>query len=255
MVFDINELTKEFKNTVDWMLLNKFANDVKDQLHDCRNNKNILEKDPDSLDALRMIIELLKTSGYHFKRPENFNNKMDTFIKEHGTNFRTSMAKNELIMLVGENRRSNIEQLLNYQTIKDFTTHLHTLSMQGKKEVLGKKGRDDYLRTFGYWDRIPMDIHEKRFIIRSGIYHTHSARDKNDPFEEGSLHDALTRFCSVHLKGKVVEGIDLGDAPGIVDIFIWQYSAEERYNICGKIPNCHECTLKSVCLYAIINSI
>jgi hypothetical protein len=51
-----------------------------------------------------------------------------------------------------------------------------------------------------------------------------------------------------------VEGIDLGHAWGIVDLFIWYFSAEkDGYNICGSTPNCEKCNLNDVCLYALTN--
>lgn len=253
--FDINKFAEEFKKRIDWMLRKEHAKEVKDDLQIFKKSKDILEKNPDSLEALRMIIELIKTNGWRLKLPADFDTKMKIFVKKHRKKFRTLPAKKDLIKLVGDRRKENIKQLLtSYPTIKDFTEHLYDLAIQGKTEVLGEKGRDNYLRDFGYWDRIPMDRHEMRFIIRTGIYHTCSVKDKNDPLEKGSLHDALTRFCSAYLKGKQVEGIDLDNAPGIVDLFIWSYSAEKRYNICGNSPKCEECKLNGMCLYALIKS-
>jgi thermostable 8-oxoguanine DNA glycosylase len=179
---------------------------------------------------------------------------MSSFIKRYGSKFRTKKAREELVKLVGNRRRKNIHQLLTkYTSIKQFTESLYNLAVQGKTVVLGKKGRDDYLRDYGYWDRIPIDRHEMRFIIRSGIYHACSTKDKSDHLEESDLQDALTRFCSIFLKGYAIEGINLGSAPGIVDLFIWSFSAEDRYNICGANPRCDDCILKCACLYALTN--
>jgi predicted transcriptional regulator len=257
MGFDINKFADEFKKTIDWMLNDGHAQELKDDLLSFQENKNILKNDPDSIKALRMIIELIKTKGWRLRSPRNFDNKWNSFMKRmerHGTNFRTPEAQEELIEIVGEGKRENIEQLLQYSTLKQFTDKLYNLAKQGKTEVLGEKGRDNYLRDFGYWDRIPMDRHEMRFIIRSGIYHACSSIDKSDSLEKMHLHDALNRFCGKYLKRHIVEGIELGSAPGIVDIFIWSFSAEDRYNICGATPRCDECKLNGVCLYALTNS-
>lgn len=254
MGFDINRFTDEFKNTIAWMLRDSHAQKIKNDLKNFKDNKDILQNDPDSLKALRTIIELIKTNGRRLKLPVNFDSEWNSFMKTHGTNFRTPRAKQELINLVGDRRKKNIDQLLTSSTLKQFTDKLYNLAKQEKTEALGEKGRDNYLRDFGYWDRIPMDRHEMRFIIRSGIYHACSCKDKSDPLEKNDLHDALTAFCTKHLKGYLVEEIDLGNAPGIVDTFIWSFSAEDRYKICVATPNCEKCNLKGVCLYALTNS-
>ncbi|MEO0114819.1 MAG: hypothetical protein ABIK93_05035 [candidate division WOR-3 bacterium] len=251
MGFDIKKFAKGFKDTINWMLENEHAQKIKDDLKNFKENKTILQRDPDSLKALRTIIELIKTNGWRLRLPQNFDSKWDSFVATHGTNFRTPMAIEELIKLVGNRRRNNIEQLLRYSTLQQFTDNLYNLAKQGRTEVLGEKGRDNYLRDFGYWDRIPMDRHEMRFIIRSGIYHACSSIAKSDPLEKSDLRDALNKFCATYLNGYQVEEIDLDKAPGIVDIFIWSFSAEDRYNICVATPKCEKCKLNGVCLYAL----
>lgn len=253
MEFEINKFSNKFKNTIDWMLRDSHAQDIKDGLQYFNTNKNSLERDPDSKEALRLIIRLVKTSGFRLK-PRNFDNKLDSFIKQYGEDFRTSSARDELNMLVGDRKKKNMELLFAYPTLKQFTDNLYTLANHGKTEVLGEKGRDNYLRDFGYWDRIPIDIHEMRFIIRSGIYHTFSSIDKSDHLRKSDLQDALTRFCRKCLNGYSVEGIDLGTAPGIVDTFIWSFSAIDIYNICGVTPKCEKCNLCDACLYSLANS-
>ncbi len=255
MGFDISKFAEEFKNTIDWISKSQHSKKIKDDLQFFKNNRDELKKNPDSVNALRMTIELIVTNGWRLRKPIDFDSKMDSFIKKHGRNFRTSKAKNELIGLVSDRRKKNIEQLLEYPTIKELTEKLYNLAKEGKTVVLGEKGRDNYLRDFGYWDRIPIDRHEMRFIIRSGIYHTCSIKEKSDPLEKSHFHDVLTRFCAKYLKGYTVEEIDLGTAPGIVDIFIWSYCAEDRYKVCINTPNCGKCNLKGVCLYAITNSV
>jgi len=271
MEFHINKFADEFKKTIDWMLNDCHAQELKDDLLSFQKNKNILETKPYPIEALSMIVELIKTNSLHSKTSENFRKKMKDFRRkykdEYDENFRTQKVKDELIEIVGKRKQRNIERLFECLesenlTLKKFTDKLYELAKQGKTEVLGPKGRDNYLRDFGYWDRIPIDIHEKRFIIRSGIYHSCSSKQQSDPLDKDDLQDALTRFCKTYLKGFKVYlkdkeeeiEIELGSAPGIVDIFIWSFSAEDRYNICGDTPKCDECKLKGVCLYALTNS-
>jgi hypothetical protein len=264
MEFDISKFAKEFKNTIDWMLKDKHSKEIKDDLQLFKNNKSELSNNQDSTKALRTLVELIITQAWYYRKPSSFDSEIDSFITKYGISFRTPTAQKDLVELVGKlappkivtQAKKNLQKLLTeYPTIKRFTDKLYVLAKDGKpNEVLGEKGRDNYLRDFGYWDRIPMDRHEMRFIIRTGIYHACSERDKNDPLEKGSLHDALTRFCSMHLKGEEMEGIDLGNAPGIVDIFIWSYCGKGRYNICGSTSKCDGCNLRGVCLYALTKS-
>jgi|Deesub1362A_J573_1020465.scaffolds.fasta_scaffold14827_1 hypothetical protein len=311
------------------------AKKLKDELQLLRNNKQELSQNPDSIKALKHIVEMITYQAWYFRMPKEllfsirdsseeiikdldrklipkalkdefsthghalsssamvdgiygnweiidnsrvyiveeknsklsiyyskFYSEMERFCNRHASDIRSSEAKKELTELVykfvpkiiKDKAKKRVKRLLKYQTIKDFTEKLYEMAKIGKSNVLGEKGRDNYLRDFGYWDRIPMDRHEMRFIIRTGIYHVCSSENKNDPLDKKSLHDALINFCSKYLKGKVVEDIDLGDAPGIVDIFIWYYCGRERYNICGSTPKCKKCGFNGVCLYATITN-
>jgi len=251
--FDIRRFAEKFKEVVIWMLENEHGNKIKNDLKNFRRNEMLLSENPDDLRVLRIIIEMIKSSSGRLNLPGDFDKKWNEFEKKHGHNFRTEEAKEDLIKLVGEKKRENIEKLLSYPTLKEFTEDLYKLAKERKTAVLGEKGRDSYLRDFGYWDRIPIDIHEMRFIIRSGIYHACSDLGKNDPLKKRDLQDCLRMFCEDYLHGFVVEGIDLGRAPGIVDLFIWSYSAKDRYNICAVTPKCDKCMLKRACLYALFH--
>jgi thermostable 8-oxoguanine DNA glycosylase len=252
--FNITRFAEEFKKTVNWMLANRYNQKIKKDLQDFQSKKAKLTLNPDSLDAFRLIIELIKTNSGRLNKPLTFDNEMNSFVTKHGINFRTPKAREELVRLVGEHRARNVTDLLDFpSTIEQFTKFLYQLAKERKTIVLGEKGRDNYLRDFGYWDRIPIDRHEMRFVVRSGIFHSCSTKDNSDHLENSHLQNALTVFCNQYLKGFLAEGIDLGDAPGIVDLFIWSYCAEERYNICKNTPNCRECNLNGVCLYALTN--
>jgi hypothetical protein len=118
--------------------------------------------------------------------------------------------------------------------------------------LITDKGADHYLRNVGYWDIAPIDIHEKRLLLRTGIFHRFSSKKEGqDPLETRSLQKALTWFCRCCLNGKTVEGIDLSCSPGIVDLLIWFYCSDEKHNICGKVPKCNQCQLAEVCFLHI----
>lgn len=263
MEFDVNRLFVDFRSTVDWMLGDKYAGMIKSDLDLCKTRKKELEVRPDSLDALRSLVEFIVTQAWYYKKPQGFDSSIDSFIGKYGGNIRTASAISDLTNIVAklspprirDQAQVRIQRLFAaYHTLREFTQELYEQATKGKSNgVLGEKGRDNYLRDFGYWDRIPMDRHEMRFLVRLGIYHLFSLSGKNDPLEKGSLHDALSRFCLVALSGKKVEGIELGSAPGIVDIFIWSYCSKERYNICGSTPKCEICNLKGSCLLGCTN--
>jgi len=268
MKFEINSLANEFKNTIPWMLENEHGSEIEDFIQELIRNKDKFSRNPDYIKALETLIELIVTQSWYYRKPENFDNEMAVFRAKFEKNVRISEAQSELINIVEKtapqwiqnNAMKKIQELLkilNNSTIKQFSDQLYTSAVQGKNniKVLGEKGRDNYLRDFGYWDRIPMDRHEMRFIVRTGIYHTCSKNEKSDPLQKSSLHDSLTDFCSNYLKGYSINGIDLGDAPGIADVFIWWFSAKKEYDICGSTPKCLECTFNDVCLYAIINQL
>jgi len=244
------------------MLEGEYGNKIKRDLQLFKNRKGELETRPDSSGALRSLAEFIVTGAWYYKKPASLDSALDSFVHKHGGNIRRAAARNELVNLVErlapprirDRGKEGVQRLLtNYPTLRDFTQKLYQLAREGKSEVLGEKGRDNFLRDFGYWDRIPIDRHEMRFVIRTGIYHACSISTENDPLEKGSLHDALTRFCSVYLRGKEVEDIDLSSAPGIVDIFIWYYCGKEGYNICGSTPKCETCGLREACLYSLTN--
>jgi hypothetical protein len=253
MEFEINKFADGFKDTIEWMLNDSHANKIKKFLQDLKEDRYRLEKEPDSTKALSLLIKMIKTGGFRLKETKGFDDELDLALEQYGENFRTSPAKNKLIGLVGPNSRkiAVMEQLLTYPTLKDFTKYLHSIANQGKTTVLGEKGRDNYLRDFGYWDRIPIDRHQKRFIVRTGIYHVFRSSESCDHLNYNHLHSALTKFCNECLKDYVVEDIDLGKAPGVVDAFIWTFSAENLHNICGSTPQCDKCPLSDVCLYSV----
>lgn len=261
-MFDASEFAEEFNRTIDWMCDNGLS------LEGFKKNRDGLSQDPNYIPAFSLLIELFVTQSWYYQKPKNFDEKMRSFVSRQGTQFLTAEAQSDLLNWVEElapvrrvaNRaRQKLPLLTRYASLREFSVKLHSLAKEGRTQLLGEKGRDSFLRDFGFWDRIPIDRHEMRFLIRTGIYHTSSYVRNSDPLERNCFHDALTEFCSTYLSGKVVEGIDLGSAPGIVDIFIWSYCARSSnpdditFNICGKTPQCGKCTLRGQCLYALLS--
>lgn len=165
----IDSFAASFGHVVDWMLADEYGHAIRADLQVFRDRKNELGVRPDSSDALRLLVELIVTNAWYYKRPRSFDPEIDSFIAKYQRNFRTEEAINELINLVDRvsplrmrsQARESIRNILeSHRTLREFTEELYDLARHGKSMVLGEKGRDNYLRDFGYWDRIPMDRHE-----------------------------------------------------------------------------------------------
>jgi hypothetical protein len=263
--FEIDKFVSGLKDTVKWM--SEYKGEIKDksykpldeQLYDLKKWKEELNNNPDYPFALSVLTELLVTNAWYYTPKEYFKSEIVAFQNECKENFRETKARERLVKLVEDNaptgkiriqaseKMQELLDILDKKSIKQFTAELNELAEKGKTIILGEKGRDNYLRDFGFWRRIPMDRHEMRFIIRTGMYHV--TMPTYDPLKKGDMHNVLTNFCSKYLIGFNVEGIDLSHSPGVLDMFIWNYCAKLRFNICGSKPKCEKCRMNNVCLY------
>jgi len=134
-----------------------------------------LESNPNSPKALKLLVEAIVTQAWYYGKPSDLDRRMREFIGKFRANFRTWRAREELISLavglapprIRDRVRHDLEELFKYSSttsrIKQFTEELYNLAIQGRTKILGEKERDDYLRSCGYWDRVPMDRREMRF--------------------------------------------------------------------------------------------
>lgn len=127
-----------------------------------------------------------------------------------------------------------------------------------REKVLGKKGIKSwniFLRDAFDYKYIPIDIHERRFLIRTGIFNHYLGIDINDPQDNSHFELALQRFSRDFLSGTKIREYDLGENPGLVDKFIWFHCAEDpnieitirAKGICSKVPKCKICDLREGC--------
>lgn len=267
MEFDMSIFASKFEDTIDWAFVGEYGQKIKDDFQTYKGRKNELSTDPDATSALKLLVETKVTNSFYRVLPgpkkNGFEADFNSFLRNHKQNYRTSLAMDVLTDLIVKysifgieksKAKDWVEKLLgNYPTMKNLTEDLYEMRKKGRNGLLRDKGADHYLRDVGYWDVIPIDVHEKRFLVRTGIYHALSIKSRQDPIGERTLQDVLSRFCSLYLKGKTIEDIDLGCAPGIVDLFIWSYCSEKRYDICGSTPRCSQCELINTCLFGITN--
>jgi len=260
--FNPNDLVKGFRR-----LLNnaQYRKQIEKDVKNFLKNRKALDKDTDSIFAIRKLGELIASRNYYRRKyAELFNEEFKKIEHLNSDFFRTTKGKQMLIDIIrkvsfqkksAENKIRVLLEELKEKSLKDWTKNLHTLSQNGKgNEILGPKGRDIYLRDMGYLDRVPMDIHEMRFIIRTGIYHLCS-KDMFDPLEKDDLQNAIVNFCKEYLPGLNVLGIELSKSPGIVDLIIWYHCADppDGFSVCAVEPKCLEsennCLLSRGCLF------
>jgi thermostable 8-oxoguanine DNA glycosylase len=108
----------------------------------------------------------------------------------------------------------------------------------------GPKGIDILLRDCGFYDRAPIDIHEQRFLVRTGVFQRYARF--GDPTSKSDFHAALTNFCHVELTELEVNSHHM-DKPGIADLAIWHFCAREEADVCGDRPECAICPLNQYC--------
>ena len=259
--FDPQELADEMVNVFHTM------DEVKKEVIEFKRNQAGIEQNQRSavVKALKTLASMIATRNWYRKETEGLKKEIDVWQRKHKSNPIADTAKNELIDILvqhgikwrdwsSSDRIRKLLEQLQCKTMKEWTEGLYSKVLNGSRkdegEVIGiSKGADNFLRDFGYFDRVPIDIHEKRFIIRTGIFHYCSSRD-SDPLAYKDVQKSLVVFCRKYLSGSVMENINLGKAPGVVDIFIWNFCSKNRYNICGAEPNFYKCPLSTVCLSA-----
>ena len=267
MQFSPKKLGDGFKHLIDWMMGGRFGQEIRVSLQTHQQQRSELQSNADAESALRSLLYTKVTNGLaremSCSRKAQFDTEVGSFLVKHKGNLRTSQAMTDLAALVQRysvfkitqgNANEWVQKVFGgYPTLRTFTEDQHRLRKNGEKGLLGDKGTDHYLRDLGFFDRAPVDRHERRFLIRTGIFHAFTTKGRQDPLEYDCLHDALTTFSLFCLQGKKVAAIDLGSAPGLVDLFVWFYCAEDKYNVCGKTPKCVECRLNDACLYGLAN--
>lgn len=167
---------------------NEYKERIKADLNRFMKNKEELEKDPDYIGAIEKIGELIASNNYFRPWPVGlFIENFDKRVRPLGSNFfRTQQGQDTLIEIIESvaiKRETAVRKIkeilteLKSKSVKDWNKTLYAQSQKGEETNLGPKGRDIYLRDMGYLDRVPIDTHEMRFILRTGIYHLCSQRE------------------------------------------------------------------------------
>lgn len=248
------------------------------------NNRSMLERESFPREVLGYIVEVIVTRGYWRTWPMKYliwklKSMGFTVTRNHVVIGLDDFDK--LLKAVDElyretHKRYWYETLSGLQafsrgirragSLKKWIDTLHSLLVKGyewkKHEYykgirgLGRKGSELILRDMGYFDRIPVDIHERRFILRTGIALLYGPPSK-DPISLEFYIEALTRYSRENLEDVELGGVALGSAPGILDWAIWYFACEKESGdckaICSSDPKCEKCPIRNACLYGKIS--
>ncbi len=266
----------------------KVEDEVKKAL---KNKRELFfSNDPYPVRPLNTVLEAIITQGWYqlglLNKLNNilvskYNKRVDSNIKEENLDLLVKFEDLDLLISLCNNLSSSneiwgevAEALSQFkdvlekevQSLRDWADTLHRITNKyirgeiseqdwrnhpSRIRRLGLKGTCDVLKALGYFDMVPIDRHEKRFQIRTGIALCYGP-------SRMSLNDdrfyiiALRRFCFENLKGIKILGEDLCCSPGIVDWIIWYFSCERApgcLGICAKNPKCNECPVKELCYY------
>ena len=69
-----------------------------------------------------------------------------------------------------------------------------------------------FYETAVFWNYVPIDIidiHEERFLLRTGIFHTYASINKSDPRDYDYLAIVMKAFCKKELKNLKIKKIPL----------------------------------------------
>ena len=167
--------------------------------------------------------------------------------------YKDSNEKISQFLTALEDLKNNLGQCPKSERLEKFEKEFENILEM--KANIGRKGRDNILRDCGFFNRIPIDVHEQRFLVRTGIFHKCASLKDADPTDYNHLAAAMSRFSRDELNGLEVNGIRLSEAPGLVDLIIWYFSQEKTeeeisLGICAKSPKCGKCPLKALCVFA-----
>lgn len=197
----------------------------------------------------RNLMDLLKE--------RELNSFLDNVYTWHGRAYKESKEKISQFLTALEGLNNELKGWPKNERIKRFEQEIEKI-LETQAHI-GRKGRDNILRDCGFLYRIPIDVHEQRFLLRTGIFHKYASLTESDPTDYDHLAKAMSLFCKEELKALRVNGILLSDAPGMVDLIVWYFSQEKTeqeisLGICAKTPQCKKCPIKNLCLFGKLHS-
>jgi len=132
-------------------------------------------------------------------KEEKLKSFLDKVYKRHDTRVYKDAGEKILNFLSAlRNLDSELKKLSKNKRLKVFENKLEEILKT--KAKIGRKGRDNILRDYGFFNHVPIDVHEKRFLLRTGIFHKYASKEAADPTSYNDLADALKSFCKAELE-------------------------------------------------------
>jgi len=184
----------------------------------------------------------LKIEGEEFEEKIKENNwTAEYFLKEEGKDILKKALK-KYYKKSADKQYDNLCEFLfrkieNSNIIKWIEMALKNANIR-KKVFNGYKSWMIFLRDAYDFKYIPIDIHERRFQTRTGIFHYYLGKRVHDPGNKKHYQRALKNFAKDFLSDIIIKDYNLGEKPGLVDKFIWLHCANKAKNICAKEPKC-----------------
>ena len=211
--------------------------------------------------VLRLILDLVVSRSYFLEsRVQKLGDKLKQELGDESgltVDFLTTSKCEALLREFGvEDKVKKLAKQLVSTSLRQWLQNRHVKRTQkDNKDVLlkelslGDKGIDELLRDCGYFDRVPIDIHEQRFQVRTGIFQQYSP--SCDPLDKREYHEALVHFCRNELGGLKLSNRSLDNSPGIVDWAIRYFCSKGNGRICGDVPQCVICPLSHECQFGV----
>jgi len=238
-------------------------NYVRNEIRAALERASLLKEEQFSPRVLGFLVKIVVTRGYYM---ENFGNTFINVLKEY-TNItvrnngeiiidleelgKLSKSINKLILTnviddaskkhhwsrTLESLKALYRGVKKAGSLKLWVDTLYRLIRSGDRwksheyyegiKGFGRKSAESVLRDVGYFDRVPIDRHERRFQLRTGIALIYAPLNK-DPAQPEFYAEALARYCKENLKNIELSGVSLELAPGAVDWAIWVFSCDKK---------------------------
>jgi endonuclease III len=221
----------------------------------------------DQQELLEDIIAQLLVQGRGAKGVETQINNIKEIIGQWSIE---NVEKNLDSMGMSARKIQKLTEILQYlksNSISDWIIGLH----EGNNHIprMGLKSDDDFLKSHGFYEHIPVDRHTQRFLFRTGIIHWYLKRNNDDvltlfagAYEEKYklFQKIIATFCKKFCDNVYIPipngELRLAENPGVLDIVIWRHCGEDENlgcrNICGNRPACNECVFKKTCLWYML---
>jgi endonuclease III len=136
---------------------------------------------------------------------------------------------------MSDRKCKKLKEILRYlkdNSISRWIVGLH----EGNSHIpdMGPKSNDDFLKTHGFYEHIPVDRHTQRFLFRTGIIHWYLKKNDEDvltlfvgAYEQKYklFQKIIAEFCrtlcnNIYLQSQNGK-LNLAENVGILDIVIW----------------------------------